>query len=495
MTKTKNNKHVGEIYYNNQNELIRIVEYYKYQDVTVEWEDGTRREHVQYGHLRAGKCPRPERMQQRERKPSLIKPQPVRIKTTTTPNDKQSRWKISLSEAYPDIAKQWHPQKNFPHTPEQYTPGSSHKACWQCEKGHEWVTTIRERTRGSQCPFCSNHKVLVGYNDLTTTHPNVAKEWHSTKNGTLQPIEFLAGSDQKVWWQCPICGHEWEARIYLRTKNRGHGTGCPHCSNQTSFNEQACFYYIQQMCPDAVNRQKVDGKEADVLIPSIHTAFEYDGWLHNETRINADIQKARHMQQRGLCFIRIREPACPVLPQNIGEVFILPSAALSDLEGAIRWVLQKLQQINPQLTIPNVDLTRDEPIICSLLTHHKHEHSLAYLHPELCVGWDYEKNGNLTPEMVLPHSRRQVFWKCKNGHSYSASPRSRMRSHGACPRCYTPGSSHKRACCVQYADGAFLSFSSVTEAETITKRSRNSIRKYCNHKGAPPQDEQWSWVE
>ena len=194
--KTKNNKHVGEIYYNNQNELIRIVEYYKYQDVTVEWEDGTRREHVQYGHLRAGKCPRPERMQQRERKPSLIKPQPVRIKTTTTPNGKQSRWKISLSEAYPDIAKQWHPQKNFPHTPEQYTPGSSHKACWQCEKGHEWVTTIRERTRGSQCPFCSNHKVLVGYNDLTTTHPNVAKEWHSTKNGTLQPIEFLAGSDQ-----------------------------------------------------------------------------------------------------------------------------------------------------------------------------------------------------------------------------------------------------------------------------------------------------------
>lgn len=36
------------------------------------------------------------------------------------------------------------------------------------------------------CPCCANHIAVKGKNDLATTHPQLAKEWHPTKN-TLRP--------------------------------------------------------------------------------------------------------------------------------------------------------------------------------------------------------------------------------------------------------------------------------------------------------------------
>lgn len=70
-------------------------------------------------------------------------------------------------------------------------------------------------------------KVLVGYNDLLTVNPGLAKEWDYEKNVNLRPESFLANSHEKVWWICNK-GHEWEATI----NNRKNGRGCPICSRR-----------------------------------------------------------------------------------------------------------------------------------------------------------------------------------------------------------------------------------------------------------------------
>jgi hypothetical protein len=67
-------------------------------------------------------------------------------------------------------------------------------------------------------------------NDLATTHPDLAAQWHSARNGTLAPQQVTAGSEKRAWWICPK-GHEWEARISDRAKGRG----CPVCSNKQVF--------------------------------------------------------------------------------------------------------------------------------------------------------------------------------------------------------------------------------------------------------------------
>lgn len=56
--------------------------------------------------------------------------------------------------------------------------------------------------------------------------PDLAAEWHPTRNGDLRPYDVTLGARRKVVWKCATCGHEWEARV----NSRSSGTGCPHCS-------------------------------------------------------------------------------------------------------------------------------------------------------------------------------------------------------------------------------------------------------------------------
>jgi len=60
---------------------------------------------------------------------------------------------------------------------------------------------------------------------LDVTHPDLSKQWHPNKNGSLQPSDVSFGSCKIVWWFCPNCGSEYDALI----KERSHGSGCPFC--------------------------------------------------------------------------------------------------------------------------------------------------------------------------------------------------------------------------------------------------------------------------
>ena len=37
---------------------------------------------------------------------------------------------------------------------------------------------------------------------LAETHPEIAKQWHPTKNGSLTPFDLSIGSGKLVWWKC-----------------------------------------------------------------------------------------------------------------------------------------------------------------------------------------------------------------------------------------------------------------------------------------------------
>jgi len=64
---------------------------------------------------------------------------------------------------------------------------------------------------------------------LAETHPEVAKQWHPTKNGDLTPNNVTPGSNKKVWWKCDKgADHEWLSQPNTRT---GQQQNCPICSN------------------------------------------------------------------------------------------------------------------------------------------------------------------------------------------------------------------------------------------------------------------------
>lgn len=132
-----------------------------------------------------------------------------------------------LATQYPLIASQWHPTKNGSLTPDQVLPGSHRIVWWRCEKGHEWQAQIKSRVNGAGCPICANKQLQQGDNDLAATYPQLAGEWHPTKNGALKPSDVVPGTRRRVWWQCAK-GHAWKTSVASRV----NGSGCPICAGK-----------------------------------------------------------------------------------------------------------------------------------------------------------------------------------------------------------------------------------------------------------------------
>ena len=159
-----------------------------------------------------------------------------------------------LETLYPNLAKEWHLTLNGELRPSDVMPGCSKKVYWQCPKcNHVWEAKINNRAiLGRGCPCCANKTVVKGINDLATTHPEVAKEWYQPLNGDITPYDVTHGCGKKFSWLCPR-GHVYSATVLHRTS--GQGTNCPiyNHGRHTSFAEQALFYYVRKMFPNAIN--------------------------------------------------------------------------------------------------------------------------------------------------------------------------------------------------------------------------------------------------
>jgi hypothetical protein len=130
--------------------------------------------------------------------------------------------------------------------PSTVTAGSSKVRKWRCVLGHNWQTRVSHRTSGSGCPICAGRFVEPGYNDLATTHPELA-----TEAAGWDPRTVSAGSGKNVAWRC-IEGHSWTARISSRA---GDGIGCPTCAGR-----------------------KLEPGVNDLASTHPHIAKEADGW-------------------------------------------------------------------------------------------------------------------------------------------------------------------------------------------------------------------------
>ena len=358
-----------------------------------------------------------------------------------------------LATKYPEIAKEWHPTKNGDLKPADVLSKSKQIVWWLCSQGHDYEQAIDKRTTRKQgCPYCSNHKAWQGLNDFETKYPELAKEWHPTKNGDLKPSDVTYGSGKRVWWKCPV-SHEYKAVI----RDRGIGqTGCSICNKRkaSSFPEQAILYYIKKLYPDAVNKYKDIFKntmELDVYIPELKVAIEYDGanWHKTEDEHKREIKKYKFCKEHQIHLIRIKEKNGVKWADTYDEVYYIKPVKrnnLAELEKIINYVLNSITasidlliedwqiSTSPQGTDSvfkykpfklfhhgiDVNLERDKLEILNYLS--KIENSLSDLRPDVAAKWNYEKNGNLTPDMFTVSSDERVWWKCPDcSHEWQSS--------------------------------------------------------------------------
>ncbi|MGC4070832.1 MAG: zinc-ribbon domain-containing protein [Polyangiaceae bacterium] len=140
----------------------------------------------------------------------------------TTPRD-------SIAKKAPALARQWHPTRNGELRPKDVALHSKKSVWWMCSKGHEWSAQVRSRSpNASQCPYC-NGTFVSAETCLTKTHPNLAAEWHPTKNGKLKPSDVTRRDARAVWWKCRgTPSHDWKAEVRRRIRT----PNCPLCKNR-----------------------------------------------------------------------------------------------------------------------------------------------------------------------------------------------------------------------------------------------------------------------
>lgn len=254
----------------------------------------------------------------------------------------------SLAARYPAVAAQWHPSKNGDLTPDRVPYAAGRAAWWQCPVApdHVWKARVVKRTDyGQGCPACAG-LLVVESNCLATTHPDLAAEWHATRNRGLAPRDVVSGSGKPVWWKCAVnARHAWRTAVH----NRVRGSGCPLCIlAPRSRVELALLFELKHIFPSIpVEQQKVllDGRlrNLDILLPQFRAVIEYDGKYWHQDKAVSDREVTAALQRNGYCVLRVREKPLPLL--NIShELSIDPShGTKATVDVVLKWMLKNFQ--------------------------------------------------------------------------------------------------------------------------------------------------------
>ncbi len=74
---------------------------------------------------------------------------------------------------------------------------------------------------------------------LAYCNPELAKEWHPTKNGSLTPSDVTASSGKKVWWlyayDDPKTGKHFDFEWQAILTSRNNGKGCPFIAGKAAW--------------------------------------------------------------------------------------------------------------------------------------------------------------------------------------------------------------------------------------------------------------------
>lgn len=146
---------------------------------------------------------------------------------------------------------------------------------------------------------------------LAETHPEVAKQWHPTKNGNLTPNDITRGSNKEVWWKCEKGDdHEWKSIIGNRTI---HHQNCPFCSITPQSRQELTITFelmklFKNIDPKGLKTKLKDRlRSIDIFIPKLNLCIEFDGAYWHKDKRDIDKIKSEMLFEEGFKLIRVRE--------------------------------------------------------------------------------------------------------------------------------------------------------------------------------------------
>ncbi len=286
-------------------------------------------------------------------------------------------------------------------------------------------------------------KTIRGVNDLASQNPELASEWHPTKNGELQPQNIAYASKKKVWW-LGRCGHEWEAVV----GSRKIGRGCPICAGiqiLSGFNDLASH---SEILTHEWDYEKNEKKPTEVG----YGTHEYAWWICSICGFSWKAEIRGRYNGNGC-------PECTKkhMSEKMHYIRLRKSGSLAETQSPIlkEWNYEKNNDISPENVTPRASrkvwwkcsecdyewratignrMRGSGCPACSGAKINEGVNDFKSCHPELLLEWNYEKN-HVRPEELHASSGEKVFWKCKYGHEWETTIHDRVTKGVGCPFC------------------------------------------------------------
>ena len=328
--------------------------------------------------------------------------------------------KQPLSVTHPELAKEadgWDPR--------QVTLGSKGKFKWKCPRGHKYESLITSRTRKprpSGCSYCANKKVLKGFNDVASTHPEIAREADG-----WDPSEVIAGSHKKYSFRCNN-NHSYVTTLGSRT-GKGN-SGCPYCVNQkvlVGFNDLATTSPELAKEADGWDPSKFIGGNKSIKDWKCSKNHSYKLSIYRRNR--AEVGCPFCGNRKALAGFNDLATTHPELSKEADGWD--PSTVISGSEAKLRWICAKGH--NYFSVLSSRALAGNGCPVCNNRLVISGVNDLATTHPEIAKqadGWD--------PSTVSYGNETKKWWLCPEGHRFKNSPNGRTMGRG-CPSCAESG--------------------------------------------------------
>lgn len=266
--------------------------------------------------------------------------------------------------------------------------------------------------------------------------PHLLAEYDREKN-SLPPEQVLAGSSRpQFWWICSKCGHPWQQRA----NHRVNGVGCPACANM------------------------VVTEHNNLCVTHPHLAAEYDLEKNELPPEKVLASTGDHLWWRclknghswpAIGAHRVRGSGCPFCSGRLPSVE--NNLTITHPHLAAEYDLEK-NELPPEQILAGTDKVlwwkcknghswdakgycrsrKSDPRGCPYCSGKRvtPDNNMAVTHPHLAAEYDREKN-ELPPDKIHAFTKKVLFWKCSEGHSWEKRGKDRARhSRRGCPLCW-----------------------------------------------------------
>lgn len=255
---------------------------------------------------------------------------------------------------------------------------------------------------------------------LALLRPELAAQWHPSKNGDLTPENVASKSSRSIWWECAH-GHEFRTAPF----NRKDDT-CPHCKKTARLTVLDDDDLTPWLHPD---------KNIGVNLSSLARTSDRKIWWrfecgHEQQASPANRQKIKHKNLCGPC-------SKDASSGDMTPLSTLPDAMAwwnadanlgLDPDEIGRYSPREVSWVCPRaghkFTAPVVRMVRRQYCLACGDTPFRGR-TLVEVRPDIDQWWHPTRNKNRRPGMTAASHKTVIWLKCpKRGHVFSREARS-----------------------------------------------------------------------